>query len=111
MAIARNKLVEKAQKDYEYLTGDAATRRLEELREKAIYDEYFAYERGEEIGIEKGEARGKIIGEKHGKIIGEREGRIKTAIEMIKDNVNLETIAKYTGLNEKELEELVLEKV
>ena len=99
MAIARNKLVEKAQKDYEYLTGDAATRRLEELREKAIYDEYFAYERGEE----KGEARGKIIGEK--------QGKIKTAIEMMKDDVKLEIIEKYTGLTKKELEELLLEKV
>ncbi len=67
MTIARNKLVEKAQKDYEYLTGDAATRRLEELREKAIYDEYFAYERGKE----KGEAR------------GIEHGKIKTAIEMM----------------------------
>ncbi len=95
MAIARNKFVAKAQKDYEYLTGDAATRRLEELREKAIYDEYFAYERGEEVGMEKGEVR----------------GRIKTAIEMIKDNVKLETIEKYTGLGKKELEELLLEKV
>ena len=99
MAIVRNKLVEKAQKDYEYLTGDAATRRLEELREKAIYDEYFAYERGEE----KGEARGKIIGEK--------QGKIKTAIEMMKDDVKLEIIEKYTGLTKKELEELLLEKV
>ena len=99
MAIARNKLVAKAQKDYEYLTGDAATRRLEELREKAIYDEYFAYERGEE----KGEARGKIIGEK--------QGKIKTAIEMMKDDVKLEIIEKYTGLTKKELEELLLEKV
>ena len=99
MAIARNKLVAKAQKDYEYLTGDAATRRLEELREKAIYDEYFAYERGEE----KGEARGKIIGEKHGKM--------KTAIEMMKNNISMDIIAKCTGLNEKELEELLLEKV
>ena len=107
MTIARNKLVEKAQKDYEYLTGDAATRRLEELREKAIYDEYFAYERGEE----KGEARGKIIGEKRGKIIGEREGRIKTAIEMMKNSISMDIIAKCTGLNEKELEELLLEKV
>ena len=103
MAIARNKLVEKAQKDYEYLTGDAATRRLEELREKAIYDEYFAYERGEEVGMEKGIIRGETRGIKRGKI--------ETAIEMIKDNVKLETIAKYTGLNEKELEELLLEKV
>ena len=90
MAIARNKLVAKAQKDYEYLTGDAATRRLEELREKAIYDEYFAYERGEEKG--------------------ERKGKIKTAIEMVKNNISMDIIAKCTGLSKKELDKLVLEK-
>ena len=99
MAIARNKLVEKAQKDYEYLTGDAATRRLEELREKAIYDEYFAYERGEEVGMEKGEAR------------GIKRGKIETAIELIKNKVSREIIEKSTGLNSKELDELFAEKV
>ncbi len=90
MAIAQNKLVEKAQKEYEYLTGDAATRRLEELREKAIYDEYFAYERGEEKG--------------------ERRGKIKIAIEMVKNNISMDIIAKCTGLSKKELDKLVLEK-
>ena len=91
MAIARNKLVAKAQKDYEYLTGDAATRRLEELREKAIYDEYFAYEKGEERGIKR--------------------GKIETAIELIKNKVSREIIEKSTGLNSKELDELFAEKV
>ena len=95
MAIARNKLVAKAQKDYEYLTGDAATRRLEELREKAIYDEYFAYERG----TEKGEAHGIKL------------GKVETAIELIKNKVSREIIEKSTGLSKKELEELFLEKV
>ena len=95
MAIARNKLVAKAQKDYEYLTGDAATRRLEELREKAIYDEYFAYERGKE----KGEAHGIKL------------GKVETAIELIKNKVSREIIEKSTGLSKKELEELFLEKV
>ena len=95
MAIVRNKLVEKAQKDYEYLTGDAATRRLEELREKAIYDEYFAYERGKEKGEERGIKRGKI----------------ETAIELIKNKVSREIIEKSTGLNSKELDELFAEKV
>ena len=99
MAITRNKLVAKAQKDYEYLTGDAATRRLEELREKAIYDEYFAYERGEEVGMEKGEAR------------GIKRGKIETAIELIKNKVSREIIEKSTGLNSKELDELFAEKV
>ncbi len=103
MAIAQNKLVEKAQKEYEYLTGDEATKRWQFLREKAILDERAAYINGKTRGKEEGE----IVGEKR----GEKQGRIKTAMEMIKDNVNLETIVKYTKLSKKEVEELFLEKV
>ena len=101
----------KAQKEYDYLTGDEATKRWQFLREKAILDERAAYingkTRGKEEGEIVGEARGKIIGEKR----GEKQGRIKTAMEMIKDNVSLETIVKYTKLSKKEVEELFLEKV
>ena len=115
MAIAQNKLVEKAQKEYEYLTGDEATKRWQFLREKAILDERAAYingkTRGKEEGEIVGEARGKIIGEKRGKIIGEREGRIKTAIEMLKNNISKDLIEKCTGLNAKELDEVFAEKV
>ena len=50
MAIAQNKLVEKAQKEYEYLTGDEATRRWQELREKAERDEISAYDTGKSDG-------------------------------------------------------------
>ena len=115
MAIAQNKLVAKAQKEYEYLTGDEATKRWQFLREKAILDERAAYingkTRGKEEGEIVGEARGKIIGEKRGKIIGEREGRIKTAIEMLKNNISKDLIEKCTGLNAKELDEVFAEKV
>ena len=93
----------KAQKEYEYLTGDEATKRWQFLREKAILDERAAYINGKIRGKEEGE----IVGEKR----GEKQGRIKTAMEMIKDNVNLETIVKYTKLSKKEVEELFLEKV
>ena len=50
MAIAQNKLVEKAEKEYEYLTGDEATRRWQELREKAERDEISAYDTGKSDG-------------------------------------------------------------
>ena len=93
----------KAQKEYEYLTGDEATKRWQFLREKAILDERAAYINGKTLGKEEGE----IVGEKR----GEKQGRIKTAMEMIKDNVSLETIVKYTKLSKKEVEELFLEKV
>ena len=55
MAIKKNELIEKAQQEYDYLTGDAAVRRLQELREKAILDENSAYETGKERGQAIGE--------------------------------------------------------
>ena len=44
--------------------------------------------------FEKGEIKGKI------------EGKIEIAIEMIKDNETVEKIMKYTGLSEKEINEI-----
>ena len=107
MAIAKNELVKKAQKDYEYLTGDAATRRLQELREKAILDENSAYETGKIRGKEEGER----IGEVRGKAIGEKQGLKRAAMAMIKNNEKRENIIKYTGLSEKELDKLLLQKI
>ena len=98
MAIAQNKLVAKAQKEYEYLTGDEATKRWQFLREKAILDERAAYINGRTRGKEEGE------------IVGEKQGKIKTAIEMVKNNISMDIIAKCTGLSKKELDKLVLEK-
>ena len=95
MAIEKNELVKKAQKDYEYLTGDAATRRLQELREKAILDENSAYE----------------TGKLRGKAIGEKQGLKRAAMAMIKNNEKRETIIKYTGLSEKELDKLFLQRI
>ena len=103
MAIEKNELVKKAQKDYEYLTGDAATRRLQELREKAILDENSAYETGKIRGKEEGER----IGEKR----GEKQGLKRAAMAMIKNNEKRETIIKYTGLSEKELDKLFLQRI
>lgn len=91
MAISQNKLIEKAQKDYEYLTGDAATRRLQELRERAILDERSAY----------------LTGKKR----GEERVKIKTAIAMMKNNVSREIIAKCTELSEKDLNKIFSRKV
>ena len=103
MAIAKNKLIEKANQDYEYLTGDEATRRLQELREKAIFDEKSAYA----TGVKRGEARGIKKGEKLGQEKGEKIGKMQTAIEMLKDNISVETIMKYTGLSSSAIEKLM----
>ena len=107
MAIAQNKLIEKAQKEYEYLTGDEATRRWQELREKAILDENSAYA----TGVKRGEERGRKEGEAHGKAIGEKQGLKRAAMAMLKNNEKRETIIKYTGLSEKELDELLMQRI
>jgi predicted transposase/invertase (TIGR01784 family) len=46
------------------------------------------------------------IGEKKGKKEGKREVRLETAKRMLSDNFSAETIAKYTGLKEKEIRSL-----
>ena len=107
VAIEKNELVKKAQKDYEYLTGDAATRRLQELREKAILDENSAYATGKKRGIKEGEVRGEARGEARGKM----QEKIKIAIEMMKNNIKKEVIEKCTGLDKEELNKLFLQKV
>ena len=98
MAIAQNKLVAKAQKEYEYLTGDEATKRWQFLREKAILDERAAYINGKTRGNEEGKKAGRKEGEKIAKI--------ETAKAMMKDKVKRELIEKYTGLDKKELEKI-----
>ena len=107
MAIEKNELVKKAQKDYEYLTGDAATRRLQELREKAILDENSAYATGEKRGEARGEKRGIKIGEARGK----KAGKIEIAMAMYRNNVKRDIIGKYTGLNDEELDKICTSKL
>ena len=106
MAIAQNKLVEKAQKEYEYLTGDEATKRWQFLREKAILDERAAYINGKTRGNEEGKIAGRKEGERAGRKKGEKIAKIETAKAMMKDKVKRELIEKYTGLDKKELEKI-----
>ena len=47
------------------------------------------------------------IGEKRGEKKGKIEGKIETAINMLKDGLSIDSIAKYTGLKRKEIEKLV----
>ena len=83
MAIEKNGLIKKAQQEYEYLTGEAAERRLQELREKAILDENSAYA----TGRKRGQAIGEKIGEKRGEKRGEKIGKIATAKAMMENKI------------------------
>ena len=74
MAINQNEKVKRAKEECEYLQGDEAAQRLEELRNRAIRDEKAAFScgmrQGEAKGEERGEARGISIGETLGKARG-----------------------------------------
>ena len=83
MVTEKNPMIEKAEKKRKYLTGKAAEERIQELREKAEFDENTAYHAGKKIGEKRGEKKGK------------KKERIKTAMAMIKDNLGVETIMKW----------------
>ncbi|MCX3065712.1 transposase, partial [Wolbachia endosymbiont of Drosophila pseudotakahashii] len=55
-----------------------------------------------EKGIQIGEERGIKIGKEEGKI----EGKIEVAKAMLANNVDVNTIVKFTGLSISEIEEL-----
>ena len=78
-----------------------------------------AQEEGKEKGIAEGKIKGKIEGLKEGKIEGKREGKIEglkegkkegtieIAKNMLKDNVSIETISKYTNLSHQEIKNIM----
>ncbi len=89
-----NKLVQKAENEFEYLTGDAETRRLAELREKAIRDEAAGLKSARRKGIEEGIQQ------------GIEKQKIETAKKMLAEKIDIELIMKITELTKEEIEKL-----
>jgi predicted transposase/invertase (TIGR01784 family) len=53
------------------------------------------------------EQKGKRKGKQEGKHVGKQEEKFEIAQRMLKDNLSLESIAKYTGLSESEIKNLM----
>ena len=104
MVTEKNKIIAKAEEKRQYLTGDAERERLQELREKAEFDEASAYEAGRKIGEKYGQKIGQEIGEKRGR----KAMSIETARGMLKDKLDKKLITKYTGLTSEEIEAIAL---
>lgn len=85
-----NKYVKKAEKELEYLSGDEETRRLAELREKAIRDELVAIAQARDEGKSEG-----IIQDKK-----------EIAKKMIEKQLSIALIMEITGLTKEEIEKL-----
>ena len=86
MAEKKNKTLEKARVEMNYLTGDEEVKRLAELREKWEMD----YNSGISYAIKK----------------GEKNRTIETAKKMKQENLPLELIIKITELTKEEIEKI-----
>ena len=86
MAEKKNKTLEKARIEMNYLTGDEEVKRLAELREKWEMD----YNSGISYAIKK----------------GEKKNKIETAKKMKEENLPIELIIKITELTKEEIEKL-----
>lgn len=127
MAVKKNKEIEKANDEWEYLTGDEELKRLEFLELKKCLDDNSikaaikeeAWNEGIEAGIKEGKKRGIKQGLKQGieqgieKGIkqgieqGEKNRTIEIAKKMLKQNISIETIIEITELSEEELKKLI----
>lgn len=90
MAIANNKVLQKAEAEYTYLTGDAAQRRLEELRVKWAIDRAYGLKNAEEKGEHK----------------GSKEKAKQIAKNMLNKNMKISEIIELTGLTEEEINKI-----
>ena len=64
--------------------------------------EYDSFEKEMREREQRGELRGKQLGEKS----GIKKNQLKTAKKMLDDNIDIDTIIKYTGLSKKQILEL-----
>ena len=81
-----NKYIQQAEDEFEYLTGDAAERRLAQLREKAIRDEAAGLKSATRKGIE--------------------QGKKEVAKKMLAEKIDIELIMKIIELTKEEIEKL-----
>lgn len=102
MAESKNVVLKKARKELDYLTGDAAVRRMAELREKWEMDEIAVKKNAERIGKEEGRIEGRIEGNVEGRMAEKKE----TAKKLLSKNMKIEEIIEITGLTEEEIKEI-----
>ena len=95
VAEKKNKTIEKARIEMNYLTGDAEVQRLAELREKWDMDYTSGINHAKKEGIKEGEAKGKA------------ESQKQIATEMLKEKLPIDMIIRVTKLTKEEIEELM----
>ncbi|HAT4215973.1 TPA: Rpn family recombination-promoting nuclease/putative transposase [Clostridium perfringens] len=97
--------IRKAKNQLYKLSLDKKTIEQYRIREKAMYDEISALENSREKGLQEGVKIGKEEGRKEGLKEGELNAKKKLAKSLL-DVLDIETIAKKTGLTEEEIRKL-----
>ncbi len=100
--MTENENIRKAKEELDKISQDKRERRLAELREKAIMDNLAIKKSGYNAGKEEGKKEGRL----EWKIEGKQEQKIEIARKMLEDKIDVNIISKYTGLNQKEIENL-----
>ena len=90
--------IEKARKKLEFISSDDKERASLEAIKEGLFDQYSSFNIGKKEGIEEGL--------KEGLKEGEKNKSIEIAKNMLKDNVDINIISKYSGLNIEEINKL-----
>ena len=105
MAEEKNQTLQKAREKMNYLTGDAAVRRLAELREKWELDYNSDINYAKDEGRKEGRAEGLKEGEKKGK----KEKSAEIAKKLLKLQMPIEQISEITNLTEEEIKKIEID--
>ena len=90
----KNKEIKKAKEQLDKISQDENERRLAELREKAVRDEMAMRDSGIKEGYKKGLED------------GEKKEKISIAKNMLKANIDKNTISELTGLTIEQIENI-----
>ena len=101
MAEKNNKILKEAEKEVNYLTGDAETRRLAELGEKWDFDWNWSMGYAKKEGREEGRKEGKKEGKKE--MLKKQK---ETAKKLLKMGLSIEQISEATELSKVEINKL-----
>ena len=98
--------IKKAQKILEDISADEHEKWLAEMRLKYIRDKHAIEDFGYDKGYKSGQSKGIEIGKEQGIEIGSTKKQEEIARNLKKENVDIQFIARVTGLTEEEIEQI-----
>lgn len=98
--------IKKAQKILEDISADEHEKWLAEMRLKYIRDKHAIEDFGYDKGYKSGQSKGIEIGKEQGIEIGSTKKQEEIARNLKQENVDIQFIARVTGLTEEEIEKI-----